>query len=204
MSEGATFRSLLVWPHPQTRDRRRSPFRATWSQTLRLLQREVRHLDGRAVMIAAGFREGDIRRDGWPRSDARVPPHPGVEVSFDSRHGRLVYATDACTDWQDNVRSIALGLEALRAVDRYGVTRRGEQYAGWRELSSGSGLASAESAWKILTDAAGEATIRSDETDDLEGLYRRAARATHPDSATGSAERFVQVKAAYDFLKGAA
>jgi hypothetical protein len=45
---------------------------------------------------------------------------------------RLVYATDACDFWQHNVRSIALGLEALRAVDRYGISRRGEQYAGYR------------------------------------------------------------------------
>ncbi len=45
---------------------------------------------------------------------------------------RLVYATDACEFWQHNVRSIALGLEALRAVDRYGISRRGEQYAGFR------------------------------------------------------------------------
>lgn len=45
---------------------------------------------------------------------------------------RLVYATDACQFWQHNVRSIALGLEALRAVDRFGISRRGEQYAGFR------------------------------------------------------------------------
>lgn len=45
---------------------------------------------------------------------------------------RLVYATDACVLWRHNVRSIALGLEALRAVDRFGISRRGEQYAGFR------------------------------------------------------------------------
>ncbi len=51
---------------------------------------------------------------------------------------RLVYATDCCDFWQHNVRSIALGLEALRAVDRYGISRRGEQYAGFRAaLTSG-------------------------------------------------------------------
>ena len=31
------------------------------------------------------------------------------------------YATDAYGDWKSNLRAIALGLEALRAVDRYGL-----------------------------------------------------------------------------------
>jgi hypothetical protein len=34
--------------------------------------------------------------------------------------------------WQDNLRAVALGLEALRRVERYGIAQRGEQYAGWR------------------------------------------------------------------------
>src|SRR5690606_32992952 len=60
--------------------------------------------------------------------------HPGIEISFDSEHGRLVYATDVCAFWQHNVRSIALGLEALRAVDRFGISQKGQQYAGWLQL----------------------------------------------------------------------
>jgi hypothetical protein len=73
------------------------------------------------------------------------PRHPGIELSFDvdqrivpsAPNGRLVYATDCCDYWQHNVRSIALGLQALRAVDRYGITRRGEQYAGFAALPAG-------------------------------------------------------------------
>jgi len=33
--------------------------------------------------------------------------------------------TDSCEFWQHNVRPIALRLVALRAVDRYDVTKRG-------------------------------------------------------------------------------
>lgn len=46
----------------------------------------------------------------------------------------LSYPCDSCDNWQHNVRSIALALQALRAVDRYGVTRRAEQYRGWGKL----------------------------------------------------------------------
>lgn len=44
------------------------------------------------------------------------------------RRGHLSYPCDTFTTLQDNLRVIALALEALRMVDRYGVTRRGEQY----------------------------------------------------------------------------
>lgn len=195
----AMFRPLERWPHEHTDNRRWHPFSASWPATLELLDREIRHLRGANVIIAAGFREQDIRVDGWPRAGARVPDHPGVEISFDSRFGRLVYATDVCAHWEDNVRAIGLGLEALRAVDRHGVSRRGQQYAGWKALPSGSGIATIASAWEILEAAAGE--IPKDDTVDLDDVYRRAARATHPDTPDGSAERFVQVQAAYDFLR---
>lgn len=195
----ATFVALPMWPHDVTRGRRHRPFSSSWPATLDLLGREIAYLRGRDVLIAAGFRHGDIRQDGWPRANALQPSHPGIELSFESRHGRLVYATDSCTDWQDNVRSLALGLESLRAVDRFGISRRGEQYAGWRALPSGGGLATAESAWDILNDAVG--VVAPDETLSLEETYRRAAMSTHPDRPEGSAERFVQVKAAFDFLR---
>lgn len=203
-----TFRPLPAWPHPVTRNRRWHPFSASWTSTLTLLVREITHLRGRSIILAAGFREQDLRLDGWPRSGIPEPPHPGVELSFDSVHGRLVYATDVCAHWQDNVRSLALGLESLRAVDRFGISQKGEQYAGWKALPSGGGLATAEDAWKILVDAHGgglnlwgEWPPADPEGDVLERLYRAASLNTHPDVDGGSAERFVQVKAAFDFLK---
>jgi hypothetical protein len=39
-----------------------------------------------------------------------------------------------CVKWTDNVHAIALTLERLRLADLYGVTSRGEQYAGWKML----------------------------------------------------------------------
>lgn len=164
-----TFRALPEWPYPRTRPRRtRWTFKASWSNTLALLDRELRHLEGRNCIIAAGFRERDLRLDGLPRSNALTPGHPGIEISFDTRHhGRLVYATDVCEEWQHNVRSIALGLESLRAVDRYGITRRGEQYAGWRELTTGAdGGATLERGRALIREA---------------GSVVDAIKLTHPD-----------------------
>lgn len=151
-----TYRPLVRWPHAETRSRRgHYTFKASWGMTLKLLERELEYLDASNVIIAAAFRDGDIRQDGMPRANALAPSHPGIEISFETEHGRLVYATDVCADWQHNVRSIALGLGALRAVDRYGITQRGEQYAGWLQLTATNDLAERG---KVLVDIAGGLT----------------------------------------------
>ena len=147
-----TFRPLPGWPYPPTKPRKAAKFkvrrqgadgyvrqvRTPWVQTLADLDAEIRWLAGKDVMFGVGLSARDIRLDGMPRADARPFNHPGVEISFDSKFGRLTYATDQFTDWQDNVRAIALSLEALRAVDRYGVSKRGQQYAGWAQLTAGA------------------------------------------------------------------
>lgn len=116
--------------------RRSSPFRASLTDTLEVLGREIWNLtDTRTqresaellIAIPAG---GLWRLDGRPRAHA-VAEHPGVIFSLDSKHGHLSYPCDTFTTWQDNLRAIALALEALRKVDRYGVTKRGEQYRGF-------------------------------------------------------------------------
>lgn len=176
-----TFRPLPIWPYSDTTPRRsRWTFKAGWQRTLDLLDRELRHLGAHEVMIGAGFRESDLRLDGLPRADARAPSHPGVELSFDSRHGRLVYGTDTCEYWQHNVRSIALGLEALRAVDRYGITQRGQQYAGFKQLAGTVDAPSADRGRELIRE---------------HGSERAALKATHPDHG-GGARDFADVQAA--------
>lgn len=180
------YRPLATWPYPETQRRRsRHTFKASWADTIKLLVREVRLLSGKNLVIGAGFREQDLRLDGLPRAGAQVPPHPGVEISFDAtvggRQQRLVYATDVCERWTHNVRSIALGLESLRAVDRYGITRRGEQYAGFRALPRGADDGSPERGAEIIQ---------------RYGLTE-ALRRTHPDRG-GSPEDFRDVVAARD------
>ncbi len=114
-----------------------------------------------------------------PRSNARTPQHPGVELSFDTRdYGRLVYATDVCSRWEHNVRSIALGLGDLRAVDLHIGSQRGQQYAGYRQL--GSGTPSPDHGRELIR---------------RHGSVRAALLATHPDQG-GDPQDFAAVQAA--------
>jgi hypothetical protein len=182
-------RPLVAWTDPETKGRRSSSrFRATWQDTLDFLGAEIEKVGGKEpVVIQVDVQEGDIRLDGMLRANAKVG-HPGVVVSFESRFGPLRYATDAYEKdwaqampaWQANLRAIALTLEALRAIDRWGVSKRGEQYTGWKALPSGGGVTfpSADEALRWMRERAGEGgSLRSARL-----VYRDLARKLHPDA----------------------
>jgi len=108
--------------------------------------------------------------------------------------------------WRNNVRAIALGLEALRKVDRYGITRGNEQYTGFRTLGSGiempAAQMTAEEALEFLRIHAGWAYGPDyDDPDDIERAYRQAAKKLHPD-AGGSTADFQRLQEARRVLAG--
>lgn len=190
-------RPLGHWTDPVTHDRRPSLiFRASWQDTIDLLTYEARRLGAEMLVLQVDANETDIRRDGMLRARARVD-FPGVAVSFESDHGPLRYATDAYEQrysgdmpgWQANVRAIALALQALRAVDRYGVTKRGEQYVGWRQLPAGA-ASRFESADDALRWVQKQARIHAPTADFAtpSGLYRFLAKRLHPDVAGDRAD----------------
>lgn len=134
MKTNLIFHPIDVWPRPPTAPRRRSPFKMTFEKTLRILRAELGRLDASTAIVQAGFSEREISSaTGLPRADRR-PGHPGIIVAADTKYGALKWACDACVDWTDNVHAVALTLERLRLADLYGVTRRGEQYSGWKML----------------------------------------------------------------------
>lgn len=133
-------RPLGPWTGPVTTDRKTgAQFRADWDSTVRLLRAEAELLAATYVVVEVDASPVDIRRDGMLRARARVG-FAGVKVALDSAYGPLTYATDAYEDWRANVRAIALSMTALRAVDRYGVSTRGEQYRGWAAIDSGAAV----------------------------------------------------------------
>lgn len=192
---------------------RRSQFDTSWPATERLLEAEVRHLRGRNLVIEVDVTEGDLRLDGRIRANAR-PSTPAVRVAFESAdHGPLTYATDRFTTWQDNVRAVALGLEALRKVDRYGITKRGEQYRGFRALGAGSGATASHMTreealgvlglWGRAGSPLGSIPAEYVDTshESLHGLWRAARRAAHPDRHDGSRTAWDLVEAAAAVLE---
>jgi hypothetical protein len=168
-----------------------------------LLGREIDLLGGRDVVLEVDVRERDIRLDGMLRADARASS-PAVVVAFESKHGSMLYRCDRFESrwasqgpgWQQNARAIALTLEALRAVDRYGATETGQQYAGFKALPSGRAMPAShmtsDQALAVLHEWAPAA--KADEP--LERLFRWARAGAHPDRHDGVRTAWDQVEQA--------
>lgn len=206
------FKAMDKWPGSRTERPIRGPFKSTFEKTLRKLERELRHLGAEDVLFVADCDASAIRRDGMLYADARLRSQ-GVVLSFTacSQAGKrtpLKFPCDTYDDWRTNLHAIALALEALRAVDRYGVTRRSEQYTGWSQLPPGGGIATAE--WASTEDAmrflskVGDGPLLSSLKGDLRTVYRQAAEKAHPDKPGGSEALMAKVNRAKDFIEGAA
>lgn len=176
------------WLRPEE-DRPPSPFRSSWPETEKLLAVEVTALDGQDVVIGVDVGESDLRIDGRLRARARAAT-PAVEVAFVSRHGPLLYRSDRYTapwahqgePWHANVRAIALTLQALRAVDRYGASGSGEQYTGYRAIAAAPAPMTRGQARFVVwsTSAVGDPAL---DLDPPPAVVRQARRRAHPDVA---------------------
>lgn len=177
------------WPYPDTKPRAEPQFRAGYNATLKLLERELTELGCRgAAVVQVVTRNGalDVRRDGALRSGTKID-HPGVRLSFESKHGPLTYATDR----------FALGLQSLRAVDRYGISRSGEQYTGWLAIAGAAPLTTGQ-AMQVLRDSAPDS--KADEP--LDRLMRWAKAGAHPDRHDGDRAPWDRVEQAIRALEG--
>jgi hypothetical protein len=191
--------------------RKPTRFDSPWRSTEQLLLAEVEHLDGRDLVIECDIHEQDLRLDGTLRANAREAATPAVVVAFESaQHGPMLYRCDTFfapyrgqgPDWQHNVRSIALTLQALRSVDRYGATETGQQYAGFKALPAGRAMPAshmtADEAWRVLVKALGH-QIAFDERGDAaarRAAVRRARGNAHPDRHGGDRTLWDQVEQA--------
>lgn len=146
--------------------------RTAWAKTVQLLRRELEMLDAVHPILMIAMRPQDFRVDGLPRGD-RKASSPGVILTFEAPAlGAVRMVGDKYNRWQDNIRAIAKSLEALRSVDRFGVTKTGEQYRGWLALPMGSGASGSR----------GVALVAE------HGSVKAALKVTHPDHGGDEAD----------------
>jgi hypothetical protein len=185
------------------------PFSANYAKTLDLLESELKHLGAKEIVIQAGFTAQQIRNDGWPRGGENPKLHQGVILSFQTKRGPLSFPCYRYGNWQANLRAIALSLEALRAVDRYGVTQQAEQYKGWTQIEAPKdGFVDRLAAALFVADQSGASDVDQDvlanrilqSAEARQAAYLRAAKALHPDVG-GKQEDFVRLQKAMELLR---
>ena len=177
------FRPLEKWPGELAGIK--PAFKMKYDKTLDALEYELRKLNASNVMVEAGFALQQIRNDGWPHSGAR-PAHAGVVLYFDSAEGPMRFPCGNYNSWTANLHAIALTLENLRAIDRYGVTVTHQQYAGFKMLPAADSRATVQHAATILAGiAVRPVDYILEDAECFRQAYRLAARKCHPDQTTG-------------------
>ncbi len=203
MALNYTIKAIDIWPGEATPsyNRTRSPFKTIWTRVLLQIDREVTMLRGSNVAFMLDISERDVRLDGQLRADAR-PRGPGVIVEFTAAKlkgsPRLLYRCDRFLFWQDNVSAIARALEALRLVDRYGVTPTGEQYSGFKALPAATApTMTTDTAASVIADYS-ECSVWAitSSADTAKGAVRTAVHRTHPDRNDGDRFAYDSVDAA--------
>lgn len=162
--------------------------------TLAKLREELGAIDARNCVLEFDAAESEFTRDGTLKVNAKLRTQ-GIVVRFtDSRGGSVAMPCDTFDQWADNARAIALTLEKLRAIDRYGVTKSGEQYSGFRALPAFTGTAAAgvetiDAAAAFLA-RLGDTTASGILTDITVARksWRIARAKTHPDSGGDDTE----------------
>lgn len=190
-------RPIESWPGElRGRASRKSPpFQSSYTGTLEVLDRELRMLRATVTVVQLAVNEGQVRRDG--KLYARVhPDHPGVILSFDTKAGHFRYACDMFSHWHANLRAIALGLEALRKIERYGIGSGTEQYTGFLQLETAPSM-TFDDALTLFADWNNESKplLRQGWWERRAEFYRAASKATHPDTG-GSVAAFDRMRTA--------
>jgi hypothetical protein len=121
------------------------------------------YLRGRDVVLEIDVAETDLKLNGELRANARPTSSRPSSWRSSPSTGRCSTGATGSTrttwdqgpEWQHNVRAIALTLQALRAVDRYGATETGQQYAGLqgaprRPRDARLSHMTSDEAWSIL------------------------------------------------------
>jgi hypothetical protein len=165
-------------------------FKASVFKTQQLLKAELKRIEARNVVLHTQHSPNQLRKDGWVKTDRAPANGPGVILEFEKPSGadiiKLRFPCRTFDKWEDNLRAIALALEALRTIDRYGVTT-GAQYAGYKALppaEQGTEGQTPEQAAEFVAKAAGmpdagHQILVNDVFADL--AYKTAAKKLHPD-----------------------
>jgi hypothetical protein len=180
----ARFKALPKWNRQPGLQGVSAHFKTAYNRTLDKMEYELRKLDARDVVIEAGYRLDQIRNDGWPRGGC-APSHPGVVLYFKSADGPLCFPCGNYSRMEDNIHAIALTLENLRAIDRYGVTLQHQQYLGFAALPAPATTGTVEQAAQFFASIAAAGITAEQVMADPEiyrKVYRYAAAQLHPDA----------------------
>lgn len=166
----------LSWPKgwPRTKDKQNSKFKATTDKARKKLLDEVARLGGENPILSSNV---PLRGDGHMMSN-REPVDAGVAIYFQRSGKSMVFACDRYDFVCDNLNAVALTIEALRGIERWGASEMMERaFSGFKQLNAEN----EGSSWWTTLQLSADATA-----DQVDKAYRALAKLAHPDAPGGS------------------
>lgn len=122
---------------------------------------------------------------GWPLSNQSAPRDPGAAIYFYFNRKPVCLACDQWAKVEDNLWAVALTLEAMRGIDRWGAAQLEATFTGYAALPA------PEAWWQVL------GVPQNADADTIQTAYRQLAKEHHPDKG-GSDAAMARINAAYD------
>lgn len=184
-----TTQQTVGLPGQQTTYDRRDKKALTMARAVEQLMRECGRLGAEGPVLSTNV---ELRLDGQPRADRRLPDDTGVALYFRHKNKPIVMACDKWDRVPDNIAAIARHIETIRAQDRYGVGRLEQALAGYQRLLTGR-----RAWWEVLGFSAPPANWEP-----IQARYDRLKVERHPDKAGGDTAKFQELQEAFETAKG--
>jgi hypothetical protein len=186
----------LTWPDAYKRTpankRINSRFDQTMDKAQRFLREEISRLGGRELIVSTNI---PVRRDGGLFADwmKRKIEDPGVAIYFKYKDKDISMCCDQYNRVWENIYALGKGIEALRGMERWGVSDFLERaFTGFAALPAPGEIIHANGIWEALG-----LPVRPDSKDIVEAAYKAKAKQLHPDRHGGSHEAFTHLQQAY-------
>lgn len=160
----------LNWPFgkPRTSHPARSKFGARSVEGSRqILLKQLRLLGGKDLILSTNIK---LRLDGAPYSNQTPPVDKGVSVYFKWKGNQMCFACDRWDRIEDNIYAVAMTIDALRGIERWGSGDMVQQaFTGFVALPA------PERPEDVLGVRAGATQ------DEIEAAFRKKLFSAHPD-----------------------
>lgn len=182
----------LCWPndYPRSKSQKDSRFTTTLGRARDYVKEEIRRIGGKNPVISTDVplkNDGDLRAD-WQKYKL---DDTGVAVYFEYYGSPVCLCCDTYKKVYDNLHAVGRTIEALRQIDRDGVSDFLKRaFTGFTALPE-PGTAMKRNCWDVLNLSA----TRDKEA--IHNKYRELAKEMHPDKG-GSTEAFCELQEARD------
>lgn len=189
----------LYWipekPRTPSYKRKRSQFQVNFAKARDELLVELSRLEASKIVISSNV---PLRKDGLPYASFREPDDSGVAVYFRSFQKNYALSCDRWDRVKDNFRAIGCHINALRGIERWGVSSIEEIFQPFL-LPTASPTSTYKqnekddtfSLWWSVLNVSPNASVK-----EIKCAYKKLSLTYHPD-AGGNRDKWEQLSKAY-------